>query len=154
MFKECLYGRHAILIAAAGRPRDKRNDLAIIGTARQLLAEQGFESFSLEAISQQTGISRTTINRRWPSKAHFDFEIAHGGGQDVPDVIVEDGLETQILLFADQIYQQYEQQEVGAASIGLAAAFQRNRPLRGELSGPIVSKTRQKWTKIIKKGKL
>lgn len=63
---------------ARGRPRDPRTDTAIMVAARRLLVEIGYDQVSIEAIAREAGVSRPTVYRRWPSKAHVVFEAAFG----------------------------------------------------------------------------
>ena len=51
-----------------GRPRRQGADEEILALTRELLAECGYRELSLEAIVKRTGIAKTTIYRRFPSK--------------------------------------------------------------------------------------
>lgn len=53
---------------ARGRPRREGTDEEILRAARQLLAEGGYAAFNVDTIVERTGIAKTTIYRRWPSK--------------------------------------------------------------------------------------
>ena len=54
---------------AAGRPRCPEAHRKILCAAHELLREQGFVSMSIEGIAERAGVGKTTIYRRWPSKA-------------------------------------------------------------------------------------
>jgi AcrR family transcriptional regulator len=54
--------------ARAGRPRSAVCHQAILRAALDLLAEQGLAGFTIEAVSARSGVARTTIYRRWPTK--------------------------------------------------------------------------------------
>jgi AcrR family transcriptional regulator len=54
--------------ARAGRPRSAVCQNAILKAAFALLAEQGLAGFTIEAVSARSGVARTTIYRRWPTK--------------------------------------------------------------------------------------
>ena len=51
-----------------GRPRDPRRDSAIRDAVLALLAEQGYERTSVDAIAAAAGVSKPTIYRRWAGK--------------------------------------------------------------------------------------
>jgi AcrR family transcriptional regulator len=51
-----------------GRPRKEGADDQILEAARALLAEHGYAAFSVDTIAERTGIAKTTIYRRWPTK--------------------------------------------------------------------------------------
>jgi len=51
-----------------GRPRSRKVHTAILEATLELLAEEGFDGMSLEAVSQRAGVGKTAIYRRWSSK--------------------------------------------------------------------------------------
>lgn len=51
-----------------GRPRRESADLAILDAARALLRERGYRDFTVDVVAERTGIAKTTIYRRWPTK--------------------------------------------------------------------------------------
>lgn len=51
-----------------GRPRRAGADEEILHVALALLREVGFRAFTVDEVSVRTGIAKTTIYRRWPSK--------------------------------------------------------------------------------------
>ncbi len=51
-----------------GRPRRAGADEEILNTALELLRASGFHELTIDAIADRTGIAKTTIYRRWPSK--------------------------------------------------------------------------------------
>ncbi len=54
-----------------GRPRSARSHQAMLQAALELLAEVGFEAMSIEAIASRAGVGKTTIYRRYSSKAEL-----------------------------------------------------------------------------------
>lgn len=51
-----------------GRPRRPGADEEILSVARELLRDRGYREFTVDAISERTGIAKTTVYRRFPSK--------------------------------------------------------------------------------------
>jgi AcrR family transcriptional regulator len=47
-----------------------------MAATRRLLARDGYDQVSIEAIAKEAGVSRPTVYRRWPSKAHLVFDAA------------------------------------------------------------------------------
>ncbi|MFW0149063.1 TetR/AcrR family transcriptional regulator [Mycobacterium sp. smrl_JER01] len=41
---------------------------------RQLLVQRGYRGTSIDAIARESGVSRTAVYRRWPSKTHVVYE--------------------------------------------------------------------------------
>ena len=55
--------------ARPGRPRDPQVDRAITQATLKLLSEQGYLGMSVEGVAAEAGVGKTTIYRRFPSKA-------------------------------------------------------------------------------------
>jgi AcrR family transcriptional regulator len=136
-----------------GRPRDQARDETILRAARILLAREGYDGLSFEAISQMTGIARATIYRRWPTKAHLANDVTASGPDALPDVIATQGLHSQIRALVERVYTNYARAEVAAASAGLITQYQRNPNLRGELHDPLEKDTRRQFAAVVDKGK-
>lgn len=58
-----------------GRPQDPERDIAIIEATLAGLAEVGYDRLSIEGIADRAHIAKTTIYRRWPSKAHLVVDV-------------------------------------------------------------------------------
>lgn len=52
----------------------------MVASARQavleLLAEVGYDGFELTDVATRAGVNKTTVYRRWPTKAHLVFDAA------------------------------------------------------------------------------
>jgi AcrR family transcriptional regulator len=57
-----------------GRPRDATADDAILRAAAELVAEEGYNRVSMDAVARRAGVARATVYRRWPSKAQLVHE--------------------------------------------------------------------------------
>lgn len=62
-----------------GRPRDGRADRAILDAVLDLLVEVGYGGLTIEGVAEKAGVAKTTVYRRWPSKASLVVAL----GQDV-----------------------------------------------------------------------
>lgn len=51
-----------------GRPRDASIDARVTVATRELLAEQGFDATTVQAIAARAGVHSSAIYRRWPSR--------------------------------------------------------------------------------------
>lgn len=51
-----------------GRPRSQEAERAIVAAALDLLAEEGVNALSIEAVADRAGVGKSTIYRRWPNK--------------------------------------------------------------------------------------
>jgi AcrR family transcriptional regulator len=52
-----------------GRPRDPATEQRILECALTMLAEGGYAALRLDELARRAGVAKTTILRRWPSKA-------------------------------------------------------------------------------------
>lgn len=143
----------ATALRPRGRPRDQARDETILRAARILLAREGYDGLSFEAISQMTGIARATIYRRWPTKAHLANDVTASGPGPLPDVIATRGLNGQIRALVERVYATYACPEVAAAAAGLITQYQRNPSLRTELHDPLEKDTRRQFAALVDKGK-
>jgi AcrR family transcriptional regulator len=67
-----------------GRPRDKEATERIRTVAADVIASSGYAGFSLDLVAERTGVAKTTIYRRWPSKDHLVVEVVTKLLQDIP----------------------------------------------------------------------
>lgn len=137
------------LLRLRGRPRNPKTDEMILDAARTLLATKGFEALSFEAIAQMTGITRATIYRRWPTKAHLANEVGNRGEEGLADVLDVEGLDGQIEAWVRQVLAQYRRPEKAAAAVGLITAYQREPLLRDELHTPAEMEARTQLRDIL-----
>lgn len=58
-----------------GRPRSQRIDDLVRASVFALLDEVGYNRLSIERVAQRAGVGKSTIYRRWPSKAEMVFAL-------------------------------------------------------------------------------
>ena len=72
-----------------GRPRDPELDRAILEATIDVLETDGYHNLSIDAVAAQAKVGKTTIYRRWPSKAPLVVDaLAHlkaSTSSDIPD---------------------------------------------------------------------
>jgi AcrR family transcriptional regulator len=61
--------------ATRGRPRRAEADEEILEAALALLREGGYRALSLDEVARRAGTAKSSIYRRWPSKAALAAEI-------------------------------------------------------------------------------
>lgn len=52
-----------------GRPRREGADEEILSVAMEMLRESGYRELNVDAIAERAGVAKTTVYRRWPTKA-------------------------------------------------------------------------------------
>jgi len=73
-------------IRGRGRPRRTEADAEILDAARALLNEGGYRALGLDEVARRAGTAKSSIYRRWPSKAALAAEIIR---REVPPPALE-----------------------------------------------------------------
>jgi len=68
---------------AAGRPRDTSIDERVLSVTRELLTEVGWDDLSVRLVATRAGVGRSSLNRRWSSKADL---VLHAILGETPDL--------------------------------------------------------------------
>jgi AcrR family transcriptional regulator len=125
-----------------GRPRDASIDERVLAVTRQLLVDNGWDDLSMRQIAVRSGVSRSSINRRWPSKSELVFHAILG---DAPDLTPFAGTDRRgwVEWVVRGSRQLFARPEVRAAVPGLLLALAENDDMRrrlwAEFSGPAVN---------------
>lgn len=69
-----------------GRPRDARLDRGITDAALEVLAESGVAGFSVAEVAARSGVAKTTIYRRYPSRDDLLVGALERLNDDLPEV--------------------------------------------------------------------
>lgn len=126
----------------AGRPRDASIDERVFAVTRELLVERGWDALSMRLIAAHAGVSRSSLDRRWSSKAELVLHAILGA---TPDLVPFEGTDRAgwVDWVARGSRQLFARPEVKAAVPGLLLAMAQNGGLRSRLwtdfSGPAVA---------------
>lgn len=126
----------------AGRPRDDSIDDRVFQVTRELLVDVGWDEMSLRLIAARSGVSRSSINRRWSSKAELVLHAILGAAPDLAPFAGTDrsGWIAWVVRGSRQLF---GRPEVRAAVPGLLLAMAENDEMRRRLwvnfSGPAVA---------------
>jgi AcrR family transcriptional regulator len=112
-----------------GRPRNPRTDEAIMAATRRLLTDIGYDQVTMESIARAAGVSRPTIYRRWPSKAHVVFEAAFGTEGGTAGLPRSGDFETDLREFVRGAVAFWREPVVEAATMGILAERRRDSEL-------------------------
>ncbi|GJF09268.1 hypothetical protein NGTWS0302_23370 [Mycolicibacterium cyprinidarum] len=127
---------------SAGRPRDASIDQRVIAVTRELLVELGWDELSMRRIAARAGVSRSSLDRRWSSKAELVLHAILGATPDLAPFAGTDraGWVEWVGRGSRQLF---ARPEVKAAVPGLLLAMAENPELRRRLwsdfSGPAVA---------------
>ena len=71
--------------AVAGRPaRGQATTEALQRVVQQLLEEAGYRGLTIEGVAARSGVAKTSIYRRWPSKAEMVFDLMLHSTAELP----------------------------------------------------------------------
>ncbi|MUL80346.1 MULTISPECIES: TetR/AcrR family transcriptional regulator [unclassified Mycolicibacterium] len=119
---------------------------------RQLLARDGYDQLSIEAIAREAGVSRPTIYRRWPSKAHLAFDAAFGQPPDYELLSISGDFETDLRAFAFAVLTFWREPVVEAASLGILAERRRDPELHIRTQQLLDERTRGAFRVLVDSG--
>jgi AcrR family transcriptional regulator len=138
--------------AGRGRPRDPRTQQAIADAARRLLARDGYDQISIEAIAREADVSRPTVYRRWPSKTHLVFDAVFGAAE-VGDVLAGSGdFEADLRHFVAGVFEFWRAPEVAAAALGILADRHRDPELFIRTQELLDETTRTAFAALVRAG--
>ena len=115
-------------IRKPGRPRSAQAHKAIIDTTLELLAEEGYQGLSIEAVAARAGVGKTTIYRRWTSKEELVMEAMRHVQIEVP-VIDTGNFRTDLAALLKTVYQgfmAYPTPFLGKLVLKLISEYQTN----------------------------
>jgi len=129
------------------RPRLPSADHAIVDATRALLLERGYAGVSIEGVAARAGVAKTTVYRRWPSKAELVFEAAihHSRLGPAPDTgsLVDD-----LAAVAAIIVRNLSRPVAAATLPGLIADLSQDRALRDRVIARFIG-AEQAWIATI-----
>ena len=71
--------------AVAGRPgRGQATTEALHRAVQELLEEVGYRALTIEGVAARSGVPKTSIYRRWPSKAEMVFDLVLHSSAELP----------------------------------------------------------------------
>jgi AcrR family transcriptional regulator len=71
--------------AVAGRPaRGQATTEALHRAVQELLEEVGYRALTIEGVAVRSGVAKTSIYRRWPSKAEMVFDLILHSSTELP----------------------------------------------------------------------
>jgi AcrR family transcriptional regulator len=135
-----------------GRPRDPRTDEAIMAATRRLLIDVGYDQVSMESIARAAGVSRPTIYRRWPSKAHVVFEAAFGTEGGSAGLPRSGDFETDLREFIRGSVGFWREPVVEAAAMGILAERHRDSELHIRTQQLLDDRIRGEFAELVRAG--
>jgi AcrR family transcriptional regulator len=94
---------HLTPCSRKGRPRDERLDDVIVASAIGVLADVGFDRFSVEEVAQRAGVAKTTIYRRFPSRNELITGALGQIGEECPANPLEGSVRSRLVAILTEI---------------------------------------------------
>lgn len=126
---------------SGGRPRDASIDQRVLSVTRELLMEVGWDDLSVRMVATRAGVGRSSLTRRWNSKAEL---VLHAILGETPDLSPFSG--TDLVGWIEWVvrgsHELFSAPDVREAVPGLLLAMRENDEMRKVLwanfSGPAV----------------
>ncbi|MHB8671104.1 MAG: TetR/AcrR family transcriptional regulator [Acidimicrobiales bacterium] len=135
-----------------GRPRSPESERAILQSAVDLLAEEGYAGLSVEGVARRAGVGKATIYRRWPSKA--ELVVAAVSTIAAPPLRLPDTAPVRDALVAmvRHLINSMNRTPAGRILPALVAEFPRHPELAQVFRKEFVEKRRAKGAALIERG--
>lgn len=123
-----------------------------MAATRRLLARDGYDQVSIEAIAKEAGVSRPTIYRRWPSKAHLVFDAAFGQAPDGELLGNSGDFDADLHSFVRAVLSFWGEPVVEAATLGILAEQRRDSELHIRTQQALDERTRTAFRSLVEAG--
>jgi AcrR family transcriptional regulator len=139
------------------RRRTKTRDRAL-SAARSILGADGYGRLTMERVASESGVAKTTLYRRWPTKAALCMDLyLDVAGQELRDPDTGD-VARDLKRIADTVVRLQTRTVAGPAFLGLIAEAQLNPETRtaflAEFAGRRRELTRRVLRRAIERGEL
>jgi AcrR family transcriptional regulator len=123
-----------------------------MSATRRLLARGGYDQLSIEAVAREAGVSRPTVYRRWPSKAHLAFDAAFGQPAVGELLSVSGDFETDLRAFTYAVLTFWRDPVVEAAALGILTERRRDPELHIRTQQLLDERTRGAFRALVASG--
>jgi AcrR family transcriptional regulator len=123
-------------------PRVARSRATILSTAAELMVESGAAAVTIEAISQRSGVARTTIYRHWPTRNDLLADAWSAASPPVEEAPGDGDLFSRVRWLAGSLTRRVSTPPLSLMLIDLHAAAQRD-PGLNELRDHLVVSRRK-----------
>lgn len=138
-------------VGRLGRPRDPKVDEAVLRAAIFILARNGYPNLTIDRISQQSGVAKTSIYRRWNSKHEIVLDaIAQQLGElpmpESDDVIAD------LTVLITGLYKSLNETVAGRALPAISAELLGNTDLAAAYRRRFVEPLRDHALRLLRRG--
>jgi AcrR family transcriptional regulator len=142
--------RHALdRPARRGRPRDPGLDAAILTAATEMLLRAGIRGFSINEVARQAGVPKSTVYRRWRTRAELLRAALSELGRVEPPNPDTGSLRGDLVVLVRRRIELLNAREAAVARIGLEA---REDHEVGDVVRDALDERRQGYRVILQRG--
>lgn len=116
-----------------GRPRSERCRAAVLEAAADLLTGGGLEAVTMEAIAARAKVSKATVYKWWPTRAHVMLESFFNRSRETTDLPGGLSLEESLTTLVAALARLLRDTTAGALMADLIAAAQHDPDIRAVL---------------------
>ena len=136
-------------VAAGGRRARTRD--RVLAAARSILEADGFARLTMERVAAESGVAKTTLYRRWPTKAALCMELyLDVAGQELRDPDTGD-VARDLKRIADTVVRLQTRTVAGPAFLGLIAEAQLNPETRTAFLAEFAGRRRQLTRRVLRR---
>ncbi|MEV0598797.1 TetR/AcrR family transcriptional regulator [Streptomyces sp. NPDC050315] len=141
-------------VRGPGRPREERVTRAVLDAVVALVAEQGMNAVTMDAVAVRAEVSKPAIYRRWPTKQDLIIAAAESriGPLSIPDLGDFRAELREVLTTRMEAYRRPGVDRLLAGVIGLAAEAGSGRSAYGAYTARVMSQTRRILERGIERG--
>src|SRR5690606_12689378 len=123
-----------------GRPRSESARVAILAAAAAVLADVGYDRFSLGLVADAAGVGKATVYRWWPSKGSLIAAMLLAGDVELPIPAIDAALPTApgLKSWVYEVMGLFRQSEHAAFIRGITAAAAEDDDVAAQLRGALM----------------
>jgi len=134
---------------APGRPRSVEADRAIVEAIVDLLVDCGYRELTVEAVAARAGVAKTTIYRRWPSKADMVVEAVTACKKYCP--VADCSTDTVVCALVSML-SAFSSSRVARILTGLAVEMVHNEELARAVREGLLGPSREAVVSVLRRG--
>ena len=136
---------------ASGRPRDPKLDQAILDATLQLLASDGYEGLTIEAVAARAGVGKASVYRRFAGKEELVVE-AVASLSEAPELCGGMGVRDELVALLETIRRKNDSSISGKIFPRLLSAGIENPRLLQRYREQVLDPRRQQFLDVVQRG--
>ena len=136
---------------ATGRPRDPKLDRAILDATLHLLAEDGYDGLTIEAVAALAGVGKASVYRRFAGKEQLVIE-AVASLSEQPEPVVGTGVRDELVALLEAIRRKNDSSLSGKIFPRLLGASADNPELLERYREQVLDPRRRRFLAVLQRG--